>query len=228
MALNRLLNRWAAPTFTLALALLAAGCDDELAQCFPTCPTNLVCATGADGLPACLEPCGVTVCTDAQTCQNNVCVGGGSVTCGAGEHAVSGVCVPNYTTANVCDPLRICRNECGTSASCLQACDADQSATCDTCLADLTACESRQNCDSGPYVESCCFDDFCQCYPAHPNCGNVPPCDECNDECGSNSSCLTTCIQGEPACANCLQPYFECTESGGANCAALAADCSSN
>ncbi len=218
----------ALPALAAVAALLFASCEEDLLVCDPPCPASLVCATGDDGLPACLPPCGNTVCTGGQTCVNNVCTGGGTVTCPTGEHAVANVCVPNYTTSNVCDPWRFCRADCGTSASCLQACEADRSASCEQCATSLASCESRSNCRSGAYVEDCCFDEFCDCYPGHPNCGNVPPCDECDDECGNNTACLNACIQGEPACANCLQPFFDCRDSGGSNCEALAADCSSN
>lgn len=216
---------------TLAAALgstMLHGCGDDFVDCFPLCPANFVCAAGNDGSSVCLPRCGNTVCTESQSCENNVCVGGASVTCGPGEHAVSNVCVPNYTTSNVCDPWRECRSECGTNLTCLQACESDRSSSCATCASTLSSCESRNNCTSGAYVENCCFDAFCDCYPSHPNCGNVPPCDECDEECGNDAACLNRCIQGEPACAECLGPYFECRDSGGANCNALAASCSSN
>ena len=75
-----------------------------------------------------------------------------------------------------------------------------------------SSCETSNNCRSGGYEESCCFDEFCGAYPSHPNCGNVPPCqecdEECTDQCNGNQSCETSCaedcINGEPACNQCL------------------------
>lgn len=195
-----------------AAAFVASCADDE--ECTLSCPSGFVCGFQADGSEGCFESCGGVACEVGETCQDGVCTGGGTVTCGSGEHAVAGQCVPNYTASNVCDPLRSCRRSCGTSVSCQDACEADQSDTCSTCLDDRIACETANDCSADGYGD-CCVDEFCDCFPSHPACGNVPPCEECATECGDDAGCFSSCAEDEPACAECLQPFFDCREGGG-------------
>ena len=52
-------------------------------------------------------------------------------------------------------------------------------------------------------------------FPSHPACGNVLPCAECAEECGGDAGCFNDCVQAEPACSSCLQPFFTCQGEGG-------------
>lgn len=200
-------------TGSLALAFGALiACADDEADCGGPCPSGFVCGFDSDGVSACLPACGDTYCQDGETCEAGECVVSNtcSPACGASEHCVGGNCIADYTNDNVCDPLRECRRACGTSASCLAACDADRSSACDACLDDLLSCEERDNCASGPYEFDCCHDDFCACFRDHPACGNVPPCEECAEEAGDDIRVFEECASNEPACSNCLEPLDDC------------------
>jgi len=220
---NRLAARWfpLLAVLSLAIAALVAACAEGDDDC--DCEVGFACANNADGTTACVPACGGVACATGQTCENDRCVNDGSVICDAGEHAVGAVCVPNYSGSNVCDPLRVCRRACGLSIPCADACEGDRSTTCREAAGRLAQCEASTNCTAGPY-EDCCNTQFCQTFPGHPACGNVPPCQECNTEC-SDASCLNACIAGEPACSDCLQPFFDCRDGNGSNCDALGETC---
>jgi hypothetical protein len=199
----------------VALGLAATAfyaCTDDEADCGGPCPTGRVCGFDGDGVAACLPECGTSYCQDGESCVAGECTVSNtcSPACGASDHCVAGNCIPDYTTSNSCDPLRECRRECGTSVSCLAACDADRSTSCDACLDSLVTCEERGNCTSGPYEFDCCHSDFCECFPSHPACGNVPACQECADEAGDDINVFEECASGEPACSNCLEPIDDC------------------
>ena len=217
----------AQPSLLLALALVSFGallglsaCDDE--TCTLTCPAGQVCVND-DGLESCQDLCGGALCGAGEECvegrctQQETC----SPACGLGTHCVGGACIEDYTSQNVCDPLRACRRACATRGSglsaCLAACDADASETCLTCQAVRADCEASNACPEGnvgPYTD-CCADEFCDCFPSHPACGNVLPCAECAEECGGDAGCFNDCVQAEPACSSCLQPFFTCQGEGG-------------
>ncbi len=193
-----------------AVPLLFIACSDDEDPCATqSCPSGLVCELDTAGEPRC-----VVADSDA----------GGTVTCAPDEHRVENICAPNYQSDDVCDPLRQCRQACGTRIACLDACDEDRTATCSTCTDTLLACETTNNCTSGPYVEDCCFDTYCSCFPKHPNCGNVPACDECADAAGDDAAAFSDCAADEPACSTCLAPFFTCQQSGG-DCTAEFCDC---
>lgn len=184
-----------------ALSLVVAGCADDDDPCATeNCPTGFTCEVDTAGEPRCVP-------SDADA--------GGTITCESGEHQVENICVPDYEPGDVCDPLRLCRQECGTRVSCLDACEDDRSTTCASCADDLLTCETSNNCESGPYVQDCCFDQYCTCFPEHPNCGNVPPCDECQSASGDDAGAFSACAADEPACATCLDPFFDCQQAGG-------------
>lgn len=161
-------------------------------------------------------PVGVIVTSCADDLGDGACA---TVECGALQYCDAGSCVqvdyPIYTANNACDPLRICRRQCGTDARCAESCEADRSPQCVNLASTLASCERRNSCDSGPYVQTCCFQEFCATFPSHPNCGNVPPCRECVDQCGDNNACLSNCVRGEPACAECLDDARACVAGGG-------------
>jgi hypothetical protein len=207
---------------SLTATVLWAGCGDE--TCTLQCATRLECGFTNAGDEACLETCGNDLCQDNETCESNQCVVSGNVSCGAGEHAVSGNCVPNYTSTNACDPLFSCRRSCGPSPGCLAACDADASSACTSLINALTTCQTRNNCGSLTYDANCCADEFCNASVSNPNCGNVPACDACAEEANGNATVFNNCRADEPACNACLDPFLTCQESGG-NCDALFCDC---
>lgn len=209
---------------SLSSTLLWTACADE--TCILQCAPGLECGFTRAGDEACLVTCGVDLCQDNEICQNNQCIVSGNTTCGTGEHAVSGNCVPDYTSTNACDPLTTCRELCGTSAGCLAACDDDASPQCNALRNDLTSCQTRNNCasSSSTYDANCCADEFCEAFVSNPNCGNVPPCDICADEANGNATVFTNCAADEPACNACLDPFYTCQESGG-SCASLLCDC---
>lgn len=209
------------PLFAVFVVALAfAGCTDD--ECTLSCPTGQVCVNDS-GLEVCRDTCGGLACSPGETCVDNACVADETCdpACSGDTHCVYGSCVENYTSQNVCDPLRECRRSCENGADslarCLAACDDDASETCLTCQGIRADCESANSCPDGnvgPYT-NCCADEFCDCFPSHPACGNVLPCAECAEECGSDTACFNDCVAGEQACSVCLQPYFECEEAGG-------------
>lgn len=209
--------------FPLAFAL--AACDDE---CSRVCPAGQACVLDS-GQELCLAAsCGGQACAPGTVCQDNQCVSDASCTgCTSGQHCVSGVCVDDYTGANVCDPLRQCRRGCGTGARCLDACEDDQSNTCTECLDIVAACESAQSCDSGA-VNNCCETEFCDCFPSAPGCGNVSDCFECQADCDGDTSCFNQCREADLACNLCLQPFDDCVEDNGGDrsqCVPQLCDC---
>lgn len=219
---------WLAAAALVALAALSA-CDDE--TCTLTCPSGQTCVND-NGLETCQALCGGVVCGAGQSCVDGTCSTAEtcSPACGIGTHCVGGSCIEDYTSQNVCDPLRECRRACESQgaglSACLAACDGDVSSTCSTCQGIRADCEERNSCPEGnvgPYTD-CCADEFCDCFPSHPACGNVLPCAECADECGDDASCFNSCVQAEPACSSCLQPFFTCQEGGG-DCTAEFCDC---
>lgn len=207
--------RFLVPSLAL-LALTACGDDDS---CTRVCAPGQACVLSG-GEQLCLAAnCGGQACAPGTTCVNDQCVEDQSCSgCTASQHCVSGVCVDNYTGANVCDPLRGCRRDCGTSARCLDACELDRSSTCSSCLDLLASCEASNNCDSGA-VNGCCETQFCDCFPSAPGCGNVPDCVECQEDCGDSTSCFNECRRVDLACNLCLQPFDTCArESSAAEC----------
>jgi len=219
-----LLRRLTAMVGVALMIVTFGSCGDEVGgDC--DCPPNHNCRTNPDGSISCTPACGDSVCSSRERCENNVCVDNiGVLTCPSGEHQVWDFCLANYSVSTVCDPLRTCRLRCGTEAACNAECEADRSTTCTTCISTVQSCESRNNCQAGAYSE-CCRSEFCECFPGHPGCGNVPPCQECNDECGSDRDCASRCVQAEPACRNCLLRHRECVDTGGSNCDAIAEEC---
>lgn len=205
-----------------ALALAVTACADE--ECGRICPPGQMCVLD-NGVELCLEAnCGGIACAPGTQCVNDVCVEDQACTgCAADQHCVSGVCVDRYTSSNICDPLRGCRRECGTNIRCLDACEADTSATCASCLDTLGSCEQRQDCDSGA-VNGCCENEFCSCFPSAPGCGRVADCLECQQDC-SNVACFNECRRTDLACNLCLQPFDECRADTGGTCQAEFCDC---
>ncbi|MFT6627468.1 MAG: hypothetical protein ACJA1R_000725 [Flavobacteriales bacterium] len=215
---------------TGVMLMLVACTDDE---CVLTCPAGQACINDS-GVDACRTLCGGQLCTAGQACEAEQCVSSSvcSPNCPLGQHCVFGDCVEDYTSQNVCDPLRQCRRNCEIAGSnlsaCTAACEADTSTACSTCQGIRADCESRESCGAGnigPYTE-CCESQFCDCFPSHPACGNVLPCAECAEECGDDTTCFNSCVQGEPACSTCLQPFFDC--GGDASCQAEFCDCVSD
>lgn len=214
--LHRSLTLLAAVAVTVALS----GCSDD--ECTLTCPTGQACVVD-NGLELCRDTCGGVTCEAGATCVDNVCVVDQTCSpeCSAGTHCVYGSCIENYTSSNACDPLRECRRACNNGADsiprCAAACDDDTAASCQSLTDALATCEASNDCPAGnigPYTD-CCEAEFCAAFPSHPGCGNVLPCVECAEDCGSDAACFNTCVEGEPACSTCLQPYFECLDDGG-------------
>jgi hypothetical protein len=204
-----------------AVSLLWTACTDE--ECTLQCGPGFECGFSSAGDESCLETCGNDLCQDNETCTNNQCVVSGNTSCPTGQHAVSGNCIPNYTATNACDPLVVCRRQCGGSPGCLQACTDDASAACTTLLSAISSCESRQNCTAD--AQNCCADEFCAAFVSNSSCGNTPACDTCAQEAGDDINRFNECAEDEPACASCLLPFFNCRDTGGSNCTDFFCDC---
>lgn len=161
----------------------------------------------------------IQACAPGAVCQNGICAFDDVCTpdCRAGTHCVAGNCIPNYTEANVCDPLENCRNQCGGNAGCLASCENDRSSTCRRCINTMTTCENREQCSAS--ATGCCKNEYCSCFPSAPGCGSVAPCAACWTQCQSSPNqlgCFNTCASANAACATCLQPWNarpECKQS---------------
>lgn len=142
--------------------------------------------------------CDGSICTFPRVCNPD---------CASGKHCVAGLCIPNYTPNNVCDPLENCRNQCGPNTGCLDSCERDRGPTCRTCISELQTCEQREGCLAS--ATGCCADTYCKCYPGSSECSGKP-CASCWNNCQSASNvtaCFNQCANTSAACAACLQPF---------------------
>ncbi len=205
-----------AGTAALALAGLLGACSDD-DTCTLPCPSGQVCVNDG-GEQLCLVPdCGDQVCGAGEECVGGTCSAATSecsADCDAGTHCVSESCIADYTASNVCDPLRECRRACGTDAFCLDACEDDSSGQCETCRGIIADCESDNGCRADAN-NGCCEDEYCDCFPGDPECGNVAACIECQRDCGDDATCFSDCRRGDAACNVCLQPFDRCAEGAG-------------
>ncbi len=211
---------------TALAALFFAACGDD--QCSRVCAPGQACVVSG-GQELCLEAnCGGLACAPEQTCQDNVCVSDTCSDCSSAQHCVSGICVQNYTSSNVCTPLSECRTGCGTNAACLAACEDDQSNTCTQCLATQAQCMSRESCDPAGPGTGCCVDQYCACFPSASGCGEVADCTDCQVACGDDvEGCFNDCRASDLACNLCLEPLDDCLADGGgaAGCSEFLCDC---
>lgn len=240
-------------------------CDPSTGQCGPTpllpgtCFINGTCYQAGEGDPT--DQCQVcdpsqsltafgfrpdgtacddgNPCTQTDTCQHGVCLGGNYVVCTAPDachaagdcNAETGTCShPALPDGTSCGPCQTC-----TGGVCGGGCDATQCLTCGTdgttckTAADGADCGNGQHCCGG----ICCLGGaVCageQCCPSDLVCGTAPNqtcCSGLNQTCLNGACCFTDAVCGGLGVASfCCGAGQRCDSSGTSCCSNNAEVC---